>query len=187
MFGLASMLLATACLFETRDAQDPGDDTGGGCLLDTPERAFVCMTGALQRQQDGDYERSISENFLFSPTTADSLDQNFVGTDVFLNWGKQKEMDVLAILFADAQSTVVDFGTPSIVYQKNTVVRYRVSYSLDVVETAAPTDTTTYQGVAEIDVRNEGGNWRVTIWNEIETVVGFSTWGFLRGIKGLPL
>jgi hypothetical protein len=56
-----------------------------------------------------------------------------------------------------------------------------------VVNTATPTDTTRYVGVAQFDVENEGGNWRLTFWNDIETVDGFSTWGYLRGILGLQL
>ena len=145
------------------------------------------MTQALASQQDGDYERSLSENFVFSPTLADSLDQAFTGTDVYANWDKQREMDVLRLLFDDSNLTLVNFGTPSRVQNQNTFVQWKVSYALKVVTVAAPTDTTVYKGVAHIDVRNENGNWRVTSWDEIETVSGFSTWGFLRGILALRL
>jgi len=178
--------LSATCVFDTRDAQPPGPVTGG-CTLETPEKAFNCMTGSLASQQNADYERSISANFVFSPTLADSLDQNFIGTGVYDNWNKDVEMDVLELLFSDAQTTTVDFGSPSILINKNTFVRYSVTYQLDVVTNAAPTDTTRYEGVAEIDVLNENGNWRVTSWNEVETVAGSSTWGFLRGILRLRL
>jgi len=183
--ALASVLLFTSCLFDTRPAQAPVIGTGGGCILDTPERVFTCMTQALANHQDGDYERSLSEHFLFSPTPADSLDQNFDGTGVYANWDKDREMVVLRDLLGDSNLTLVNFGTPSREINKNTFVRWNVSYSLKVVTVAAPTDTTVYKGVARIDVKNENGNWRVTFWDEVATVDGFSTWGFLRGILGL--
>jgi hypothetical protein len=155
---------------------------GSACTLETPEKAFTCMAGALSRQQDADYERSISESFVFSPTDEDSLDGTFTGTPVYDGWNKEVEMDVLALLLSDSDRSVVDFGDVVPKINKTTFVRYVVTYSLEVVLTASPTDTTVYEGIAEIDVRNEGGNWRVTYWNETSTVPGAETWGFLRGI-----
>jgi len=187
LVALTGVLMMSACIFDTRDDQPPGDDTGTACTLETSEKAFTCMTAAMESQQDADYERSISENFGFSPTIADSLDQNFDGTGVYDNWNKTVEMEVLSLLFSDAQTTTVNFGSPSVLINKNTFVRYNVTYQLDVVTNAAPTDTTRYKGVAQIDVRNENGNWRVTFWDEQQTVAGASTWGFLRGILRLRL
>lgn len=180
--SLVTMIMGMSCIFDTRDAKPPIIG-GTACTLETPEKAFSCMAGALLKQQDADYERSISESFVFSPTDEDSLDGTFTGTPVYEGWNKDVEVnDVLALLLSDAQSTVVDFGdlTPKI--NKTTFVRYVVTYSLEVVMAATPTDTTVYEGIAEIDVRNEGGNWRVTFWNETSTVPGAETWGFLRGI-----
>jgi hypothetical protein len=66
-------------------------------------------------------------------------------------------------------------------------VRYSVEYQLGVVDVATPTDTTVYAGLAEFDVRLEGGNWRLTFWNEIDGVPDRSTWGYLKGILRLQL
>lgn len=179
------MLLWTACIFDTRDPNPPAVGGGGGCTLDTPQKAFVCMAGALARLQDGDYERSISQNFVFYPTTADSLDQNFLGSCVYNSWTKTVEMDVLELLLADSEQVTWDYGTPVVKINENTYVKFEVTYSLLVRSVAAPTDTTFYRGIAYIDVRNESGNWRVTQWDETQTVAGSSTWGYLRGILRL--
>lgn len=185
--AVASILMASSCLFDTRDPEPPTGDTTV-CTLESSANAFLCMANALEDQQDAGYDRSISDNFIFSPTLTDSLDQNFPGCDigapncVYNNWTKEVEMEVLGQLLGDAESTIVDFGSPSALINKSTFVRYRVTYSLEVVDA----DTTTYEGVAEIDVRNEGGDWRVTFWNEVETVEGSRTWGYLRGITRLP-
>ena len=180
------VLALAGCLFDTRDAEPP-DPTGGGCgatPLDDPLGVFQAMTCALENQQDAGYERAISSRFVFSPTQQDSLDQTFQGTAVYDNWNKTVEMDVLRLLLSDAQSLDVSFN-PKIKINQTTYVRYEpVNYELRVV---SPTDTIVYAGVARFDVRNEGGNWRLTFWDEIDTVPNRSTWGYLKGILRLRL
>src|SRR3954471_7286313 len=94
MCSLAAAFIALAvpsCLFDTRDAHTPVTGTGA-CTLESPGKWKVCMTSAIDEQKDANYERTLSPNFLFSPTTADSLDQNFIGTDVYVNWNKDREL-----------------------------------------------------------------------------------------------
>lgn len=55
------------------------------------------------------------------------------------------------------------------------------------VDIANPSETTVYGGLAEFDMRLEGGSWRLTSWNEIDSVPSQSTWGYLRGILRLRL
>ncbi len=189
MASVAAACVAVAvpsCLFDTRDANDPTKVTGA-CTLESPGKWKVCMTSAVNEQKDANYERTLSPTFLFSPTQADSLDQTFTGTDVYANWDKVRELAVLGTLFSESTRTTVDFGDLTTVINKNTFVRFRSTYTLEVITPNEPNPpvTTIYKGVADIDVRNEGGQWKVTYWNEIETVPGFSTWGFLRGILGL--
>lgn len=178
------------CLFDTRDAEPPDDPgSGGGCAatpLDVPNAVFQAMTCALEDQQDAAYERVISQRFVFSPTQQDSLDQTFTGTAVYDGWNKTVEMEVLGLMLSDAQAIDVSF-TSSVLINTTTFVRFRVPYELRIVNVATPTDTTLYGGVAQFDVRNEGGNWRLTFWDEVETVPNLSTWGYLKGILRLRL
>jgi hypothetical protein len=189
--GLVCLLaLALAgCLFDTRDA-DPPANPGTGCgatPLDDPLGIFQAMTCALETKQDAAYERAISQNFLFSPTQQDSLDQTFQGVAVYDGWDKSVEMDVLRLLLSNAQLLDVSFN-PTVKINQTTYVRYEpVNYELRVVNVSAPTDTIVYAGVARFDVRNEGGNWRLTFWDEIDTVPNHSTWGYLKGLLRLQL
>ncbi|HEX5131280.1 MAG TPA: hypothetical protein VFX92_02205 [Candidatus Krumholzibacteria bacterium] len=181
---LATVLVVPACLFDTREADDPAQ--GGNTIsLDDPLKVFVALSETLNdSQQDANYERALSTTFIFSPSLQDSLDQNFIGTGVFDNWNKDREMAVLGRLLADAQTLHAEFN-PTAEINKNTFVRFRVEYSLDVVPIAAPADTNQYRGVAYFDVRLESGNWRLTFWDEAEGVDGYPSWGYLRGILGL--
>jgi len=173
------LTLLPSCDSDERDVQSPGPDPV--CTLESPSKVFWCMDGAIESQQDANYERSLSDSFVFSPTDIDSLDANFSGTSVFDSWNKPVEMETLQLLFSDADWIKADFGTPFILINKNTFVRYNVSYSLAVINAVAPADTVIYKGVAQFDVRNENGNWRMTSWNEKTQVPGFATWGYLRG------
>lgn len=189
LVALLLVVTTPACLFDTReDEVHPPPDGGGGRVpLNDPLQVFVAISETLNdSQQDANYENAVSSEFIFSPLLQDSLDQNFEGTNVYDNWDKTREMDVLGLLLADAKNIVAEFN-PSKEIDKNTFVRFRVEYELSVVNTTAPGDTARYRGVAYFDVRNESGNWRLTFWDEIDTVEGFATWGFLRGILGLRL
>jgi len=185
--ALITVLMFTSCLFDSRDAQPPTQGTGGGCVLDTSERPFTCITKALASGSDADYERSISQNFVFIPTPTDATDEAFVGKPVYENWTKDVEMQVLRKLLDDTSYTQVDFGSLTPLQNENTFVQYSVSYALRTVDNTTPTDTLTWKAVAQIDVRLENGNWRLTKWDEQQTVEGFRTWGYLRGIKRLSL
>ena len=185
--ALMAVLLSTSCLFDSREPQKPGTTTGNACVLDTPEAAFNCMTQAISRQKDADYENSISSDFVFHPTSADLNDEAFAGKPVYDNWTRDVEMQVLRKLFDDTDYTKVDFGNPGILQNDNTFVQFNVDYTLRTVNVAALTDTLVYKANAKIDVRRVNGLWRVTQWDEQSTVEGFRTWGYLRGIIRLPM
>jgi len=184
---LVLVCLVPGCLFETReDEVQPPSDSGCSVDLTAPEGVFTAITETFGSLQDACYERAVSDRFIFSPAQQDSLDQNFVGTGVFDNWNKQRELAALGLMLSDAQYLHWDF-TPSTQINQSTFVRFRVDYDLQVVNTSAPADTAHYKGAATFDVRKESGIWRITYWDEIEGVPGFSSWGYLRGILGLRL
>jgi len=184
LLALWVIALATmGCLFDTRDAEPPasGGSSCAAIALDTPEAVFEAITCAIESEQDAAYERVISQRFVFSPTLEDSTNQTWGGAPVYENWDKSVELQVFGLMLGNAQFLSVDFA-PSLEINQTTFVRFRVPYRLNVVNTTAPTDTVEYAGVAFFDVRNEGGNWRLTFWDEIETVPNLPTWGFLKGL-----
>jgi hypothetical protein len=183
VFAVAMLTLALAgsgCIFSTRDAEPP-DKGAVQISLDDPQDVFVAMREGLEKDAVSSYERAIGDDFIFSPLLDDSLDQNFIGPpSAFEGWNREVELDVTNLLLSEADTVRVDFS-PSPLINDNTFVRFKTTYSIRVV-LRADGSSTTYEGVANIDVRRIGGIWQVEYWDEIATVGGASTWGFLRGI-----
>jgi hypothetical protein len=180
-FSMAIALFVGAgsgCIFDTRPANKPKDD-GNQIPLDDAIDVFTSMREGLENDVVSNYERAISDDFVFSPLLDDSLDLNFTGPpNAFENWTREVERDVTNLLLSETRSIDLDF-TASAEIDENNFVRYRTSYVLTVV--GAASDTTIYRGVAFIDVRRSGGVWNVVYWDEIEPEEGFFSWGYLRG------
>ncbi len=167
------------CLFDTRTPAPP--DTGRAVItLDTPERAFEAIRVSLADLTDADYERALSERFRFYPLVDDSLDQNFIGTTVYDAWTKTVELDVLGTLLGESSRLTVTWS-PATLINENTFVRFSAGYTLEVVS-SVDGGRTIYGGRSEIDVENEGGNWRITQWRDVAATDSTRTWGFLRGL-----
>ncbi len=174
------VLSTSGCLFDAREADPPGSAGAPSVTLDAPQKVFVAMETSFEKDNDVDYERALSDGFLFSPLQDDSLDQTLIGTDVYVDWTKDVELDVLRLLQSES-NLAVTFEVTALI-NENTFVRWKAFYVLSVISSATPPDTTVYSGTSQIDVRNEGGNWRMTYWKDISAELGFRTWGYLRGI-----
>jgi hypothetical protein len=183
---LVSLWSLSACLFETRTPTAPGSDSGPTVILDSPEKVFASIEVSFEKLNDVDYDRAISEGFVFSPMLDDSLDENLIGTGVYDNWTKPVEMDVLnQIILSEASHIDVVWNTSALI-NENTFVRWDADYVLTTVS-AATGDTTIYGGTSLIDVRKENGQWRIAYWKDIAAAEGVRSWGYLRGISRLRL
>jgi len=183
---LTSLWTVSACLFETRAPAPPDEGGAPTIVLDLPERPFAAIEVSLGRGNSVDYDRAISDMFRFYPLQDDSLDENLIGSNVYDNWTKPVEMDVLdQIILAEAGSIDVQWLTTPLI-NENTYVRWDANYVLTIVS-AANSDTTVYAGTSLIDVRKENGQWRISLWRDISAAQGVRTWGYLRGISRLRL
>jgi hypothetical protein len=183
--ALLSALTVNACLFEAREADPPDSGSGPSVPLDSPTQPFVAIRASFEKDNDVDYERALSEDFRFYPLLDDSLDQSLIGTGAYDNWTKDVELEVVQLLLSESNLEVTFETTPLI--NENTFVRYEATYVLLVITPAVPPDTAQYAGTSQIDVRNEGGNWRFVNWRDISAGPGVRTWGYLRGITRLRL
>ncbi len=96
------VLSSNGCLFDAREADPPGSAGAPSVTLDAPQKVFVAMGASFEKDNDADYERALSDGFLFSPLQDDSLDQTLIGTGVYDNWTKDVELDVLRLLQSES-------------------------------------------------------------------------------------
>lgn len=170
-------VLSAGCLFDTRSAEPPNKNIVNQIPLDDPTDVFASMKDGLEGDASSNYERALSDQFIFSPLSDDSLNVNFVGTDVYNNWTKEVERDVTGLLLSETDTLEFDFQLTRLI-DENDFVRFETTYSL---RTVTGQTVVTYKGVAHIDVRLENGIWQVVYWDEMERVPGFDTWGLYRG------
>lgn len=185
MAAILAALSMSACIFDARNADPPGTEGEASIILDAPQKVFVAMEASFEKDNDVDYERALSQGFIFSPLLDDSLDQALFGTCAYDTWTKDVELEVLRLLQSESNLEAT-FETRTLI-NENTFVRFEAFYVLAVITPGTPPDTTAYSGTSQIDVRNEGGNWRMTYWKDISAELGFRTWGYLRGITRLRL
>jgi hypothetical protein len=182
---ILTTLVWGGCIFQPREATPPG--TGGGgdeiVTLETPQAVFSAIAETLKSGLPSNYDRAIKDDFAFSALAADEADPTF-GASVWANWDKAVEMEVLNQMLGDFGYLEVEFD-PLIDINEEEYVRYRVDYTLKGTRLSAPTDTVTYSAIAHFDVRNDAGNWRLELWDEIEQKPApgggfYPSWGYLK-------
>lgn len=178
--GVCVLLLAAVgagCIFSPREAQPPGANSGSSWIVpDGPTKVFVNMTSGLESLTGTNYEKSLAASFTFIPLPSDA--GQFPG--VFDGWNKTKEVEVMNTIIGDAQSLVVEFSNLVRIEGTTSTAQYEGRYNLSIINKIAP-DTLVYKGKAYFDLREGSKGWELTKWEDVESVTGFASWGFLRG------
>jgi len=183
---LAAIVWSSCGVFDTRDSNPPG---GGGS--ETPRKTPTDMEAVLFNYENavaymdqGNYEEALSEDFVFLP---DSEDRAFfvstVGSDIFEDWGRDREMTAIRLIFSDSKTLEVRFDELDRRDMGDTAF-VRIDYEfVQTVEGQA--DSMFYRGMAEIHLKaNESGMWSIDRWKDIWKDSGSSevpTWGRLKG------
>jgi hypothetical protein len=180
IFVWNTALMSGCSVFEPREAQPPRDVAESGVSYVPPNDAsgvFANLKSGIENLLDGaNYKRSLSEDFNFIALLDDQVD---LGTEVYENWSKEVEEDVLDFMLAGADTIEVEFN-PSVSQDETDFVQFRVEYFLRLVLSGGG-GTEVYRAVAEFDMRRIGGQWELDLWKEIEPVGDFTSWGYLKG------
>lgn len=170
-------LLCAGCIFEPRDSQPPGDDTGSSWIVpDNPTKVFVNMTSGLESLTGTNYEKSLAAAFTFVPLPSDA--SQFPGA--FDGWNKTTEVEVMNTIIGDAKTLVVEFSNLTPIQTSTSYAQYEGRYELTIVNKTEP-DTLVYEAKARFDLKEGSKGWEMTKWEDFESVTGFASWGFLRG------
>jgi hypothetical protein len=175
---IAGLIFATGCLFEPREANPP--DSGSTWIKpDFPNKVFTNMETGLEDLSGGNYERSIGVTFTFIPLPGDVAQ---LGQEAFNGWNAEIELNVLQKLLGDASKIEVAFTSLNAVKQEGNLSQWEASYNLEITPLSDPSVKEIYQGKARFDFLNGSKGYELVQWEDIEAVVGFPTWGYLRGI-----
>ena len=173
---LAGLLGLTGCLFEPREAQQPG---GGSNWIspDQPDKVFTNMITGLEGLSGGNYEKSIGEEFEFIALPGDQA--NFPGGELD-NWTRGVEIDAMRKLLGQSSKISLDFTGVTPISSSGDVSQYRADYSLTVTYSSNPDNPEVYQAKAHFDFKLGSKGYMLIKWEDIEVLEG-ATWGYLRG------
>ncbi len=173
---LAGLLGLTGCLFEPREAQQPG---GGSNWIspDSPDKVLSNMITGLEGLSGGNYEKSIGEEFLFIALQGDR--DNFPDGELD-NWTRSVEIDAMRKLLGQSSKINLDFTGVTPISSSGDVSKYRLDYSLTVTYSSDPAEPVVYQAKAHFDFKLGSKGYMLIKWEDIEVLEG-ATWGYLRG------
>jgi len=169
----------SGCIFDTRSADAPGGAGSTWVVPNLPTQVFTNMRTGLEELTGVNYKRSMQDAFTFVPLPEDANNPTLVGA--FDNWTADVEKEVIDKLLADAVDIDVSFTDIEQVFDQTPLAFFNVAYSLRVIDSSVPPDTTFYKGNAQFDMRDGSKGWQLERWQDTERVSGFATWGFLRG------
>ncbi len=183
----AAALVSSGCLFEPREAEDPGsgeDDTWVDPQV--PQDVFKNLMTGLSEAGNSNYERSLSDDFSFIPRPAD-LNQ-YPGA--LADWNTEDELNFLNVLKGDYTSTrEIRFGDENGEWEEenpqgtNPYFQGEYLYTLSGV-----TGEALYGGVARFTFEeNAQGRWVLMEWEDLDILASpetGGTGGALRGRSG---
>jgi hypothetical protein len=177
------VLLAGCNMFEPRAANPPGDDQDKipWVPANDADGIFANLTSGIGNLDGVNYERTLADNFDLLPLDQDAIDL----PGAFVDWTKQVEVDVLNLMLSESNEATVTFQRTRNINQSE-YVQFRVEYELRLVAKANGAESV-YKGIAEFDVRRNGGIWELELWREVEKVENQTTWGYLKGTLRLRL
>lgn len=191
LLALCGLTLAatfqTGCLFDPREAGDPGTGGEGVRWVDptTLGDALGNMERALEAKQLSNYGRSFNEGGPFE-LVFDVTDEAELGDlSLFENWtGEKEEQRMDGIIDAAGEATEVDvewlFTAETDSIDESVSQRYYkdLGYSLTFTRSGAEA---TYSGSVDLWFEDNGsGLWYISRWVDKRTHPTNNTWGWLR-------
>lgn len=173
------------CLFEPREAQDPGSG-GEDTWIDpeVPKDIFQNLSSGLSEGGNSNYERSLSEEFAFIPRDVDAGQYPAVFGSV---WGKEREMAMLDKLKSDyAVKREIRFGNEAGEFNEEVAEGASPWFQGEYLITVDSGSGEEYfGGIAKftLEASSQGG-WVLVEWEDLDVLEAYSTAGLLRGALG---
>jgi hypothetical protein len=179
IFLLMAMVLAlnSGCLFTPRDAEEPGEDTDPWTVPNVPKDVFINLGSGFHAIANSNYERSLSDEFVFIARPIDWPD--------FIAWNKDDEMAFLDRLKGDyTGERTIQFGDEFGIFTDKdegvTAAWYEGEYEITLYS-ADGSDPDIFTGIARFYLEKGSVGWVMIRWDDLD-VAGdeYSTATFLR-------
>ncbi|MDZ7860449.1 MAG: hypothetical protein U5O15_07260 [Candidatus Krumholzibacteriota bacterium] len=171
------------CLFEPREAQDPG--AGGEDTWvepEVPRDIFKNLSSGLSEPGNSNYERTISDGFIFIPRTEDEMQYPDLS-----GWDKEREMNMLDRLKSDyAARREIFFGSGTenggSFDEENAEGDQPWFEGEYLITLDSGSGEVIYGGVARFTLEAAGqGGWKLVEWEDKDILQDYGTSGLLRG------
>ncbi len=173
-------LLAGGCLFETRAPIVGEGDRSFWEPPTTPEIIVRNLETAFENGIFNDYSRALTEDFVFRPDGADSvqIEVERPGEEVFVEWDREVETATAQTIKDSADSVDVVFTLFSDDLIGDDHLR-KENYVLTLFQPGG--GEVVYVGQAWFSIRQIGGEWFIYEWEDVRTSQTTPTWGLLKG------
>jgi len=186
--AVAAVTLVSSCgEFSVRPSLPPSG--GGTQWLDPQEPHLVLsnMINVITEKDPLNYERLITEDFVFVPDPVDANELESYYPGVFLEWTADVEVTVASHMLDESNTALamLTFSNEEIINETDSTHVVQENYSL-ILQTA-DLDLETYRGTARFSMRRlADGFWYIHKWEDFRLPdAEEDTWGVLRGqIRG---
>jgi hypothetical protein len=175
--GACLVLLAslTACDLSPRTPEEPA---GSGRLvsLTDPDSVLLQIQIGVTSGRINSYMNAFDQTFLFHPDERDSstVIQQF-GQGWFDNWIYSVEQSAMQLVFRQYSPRTVSFTEAQSPQEGTDIFVLYENYDLTVGDE-------TYQGLAELQMRRTGNDWRIYLWiDRRQASSQLNSWTLLKG------
>ncbi|MFN0151591.1 MAG: hypothetical protein ACKVU1_12880 [bacterium] len=184
---------AGGCFFNPRDSEPPETlDTLATRWRqpNTPEILINNVRVTFEDRQIDRYRLGFRADWKFIPDKLDSIDLCSQSECPFDNYTRATEEEVAQNLFTTNDRIPISFFfTPESIFEVSSdTARVRLAYEFTLIDSApdggAPgvIDSSSYAGILEFFMRDEGSGWALYAWQDIRSgESGVKSWGELRG------
>ncbi len=172
----AIALPAAGCLFDPRSPDDP--DAGGDPWIVPilPKDIFLNIQTGFSTVANSNYERSLSDDFVFIARAADWPDPPA--------WGKAEELDFLTRVKGDyTAERAVQFGDENMIFERENVEVGRAEYEglyIITLDRGGGEPVETYAGKAIFIVEKGATGWALSSWEDVDIYETYATSTYLR-------
>ncbi len=189
LLSLFGMILASGCLFQPRDAEDPEEGSVPWTLPIDPESVLENMRSAVDSKTRTNYENSLGEGstedlqFLFIPSFNDEQQASDQGKPEYYDgFNRTRELAALDKLYTQVDTLWIEWNfdpTTDMTEGSEETTIFLENYKLNV--SFPGSEPTIYEGAAVLTLRLVDGQWFLTKWDETDSPSEYQqSWGRLR-------